>query len=135
MLDREEFIEHRLYTVADNSVWVYGVTKGSFDIGKDITYCVILDFQGLNQMKKYLSELGIDKSLVSIYIDVSLQERLRRSLSREGKMEEIQCLEICRRALDDNENVLPAKDYCNYVVNNEDDFYNTINRILDILEE
>jgi len=134
ILDNGDFVEHRLYNVIGNSTWVYGVTKDSFDISKDITYCVILDFQGLKQMEKYLTELGYEKSLVSIYIDVSLQERLIRSLSREGKMEDMQCLEICRRALDDNEKVLPAKDYCNYVVNNEDNFEATMNRILDIIE-
>lgn len=134
MLDSDDFIEHRLYTVQNGSTWIYGVEKGSFNVSEDITYCVILDFQGLKQMKEYLTELGYEKSLVSIYIDVSLQERLRRSLSREGTISDIQCLEICRRALDDNENVLPAKDYCDYVINNEGDFWNTINRILDIIE-
>jgi guanylate kinase len=134
MLSNGDFIEHRLYNVANGSTWVYGVTKGSFDINSDIPYCVILDFQGLKQMEKYLAEIGQEKSLISIYVDVSLQERLRRSIQREGEMDDLQCLEICRRAIDDNNNVVPAKDYCNYVVNNEGDFWNTINRILDILE-
>lgn len=133
-LDSGDFIEYRLYDVQNGSRWIYGVEKGSFDISKDITYCVILDFQGLKQMEKYLYELGKDESLISIYIDVPLQERLRRSILREGKLDDLKCLEICRRAMDDNEKVLPAKEYCNYVINNEGDFQNAVNRIIDILE-
>lgn len=133
-LDSDDFIEYRLYDVQDGSRWIYGVEKGSFDVNNNTTYCVILDFQGLKQMEKYLYGLGKEDSLISIYIDVPLQERLRRSLHREGGLTDLKCLEICRRALDDNEKVLPAKEYCNYVINNDGDFYNTINRILDILK-
>ena len=133
-LDSGDFLEHRLYNVQNGSKWIYGVEKGSFQIDSNITYCVILDFQGLKQMEKYLYELGKEKSLISIYIDVPLQERLRRSISREGKLDDLKCLEVCRRALDDNENVVPAKDYCDYVVNNEGYLDTTVNRILDILE-
>jgi guanylate kinase len=134
MLHRGDFIEHRLYEVQNGSKWIYGVTKGSFDINKDIIYGVILDYQGLKQMEKYLYEIDKEDSLISIYIDVPLQERLRRSINREGTMDDLKCLEVCRRALDDDINVVPAKDNCDYVVNNEGDFWNTINRILDILE-
>jgi guanylate kinase len=43
--------------------------------------------------------------------------------------------EVVRRFSDDNEKVLPAREYCDYVVNNEGDFNSTINRILDIMRE
>jgi len=134
-LDSGDFIEHRLYKVQNNSTWIYGVEKGSFDVDKDVIYGVILDFQGLKQMEKYLYEIGKEDSLISIYVDVSLQERLRRSINREGTMDDLKCLEVCRRALDDDINVVPAKDYCDFVINNEGDFGNTINRILDIIQE
>lgn len=134
MLNNGDFIENRKYTVANSDVWIYGITKDSFDTESDNFYGVILDFQGLKQMEDYLDNLNLKQNLVSIYVDVPLQERLKRSLNREGEMDDMQCLEICRRSIDDNIKVVPAKDYCDYVINNKGDFESTINRILKILK-
>lgn len=133
-INNHEYIEKREYKVQNGDIWIYGVNKNSFDTNSDITYAVILDFNGLKQMEEYLYSLGEGESLISIYIDVPLQERLKRSLQREGLMSDEQCLEICRRALDDDIHVKIAKDYCNYVINNEGDINNTVDRIIDILE-
>lgn len=133
-INNQEYIEKREYKVQNGDIWIYGVNKNSFDVNSDITYAVILDFNGLNQMEEYLYSLGENDSLISIYIDVPLQERLKRSLQREGNLTDEQSLEICRRAISDDIHVKIAKDYCNYVINNEGDIDNTINRIIDILE-
>lgn len=129
-----EYIEKREYKVQNGDVWIYGVNKNSFDLNSDTTYGVIIDYNGLRQMEEYLYSLGKGEDLISIYIDVPLQERLRRSLQREGQLTDEQCLEICRRALDDDIHVKIAKDYCNYIVNNEGNIENTVDRIVDILE-
>lgn len=133
-INNNEYIEKREYKVQNGDTWIYGVNKNSFDLNSDITYGVIIDYNGLKQMEEYLYSLGKRDDLISIYIDVPLQKRLSRSLQREGKLTDNQCLEICRRALDDDINVKIAKDYCDYVVNNEGNIDNTLNRIVDILE-
>ena len=68
---------------------------------------------------------------MSFYISTSLQERVRRAVNREGKMTDIQVLEVLRRMLDDEKNVVPAKDYCDFVIENETegDFYNGVSLI------
>jgi len=135
MLINNDFIESRSYKVANGDTWIYGITKDSIKITSYHNYIVIVDFQGLQELKKYLCDREYESSLTSIYIDCSYQTRLLRSLQREGKMTDEQVAEVIRRFTDDNENVAPAKEYCDYVVNNEGDFSNTINRILDILED
>lgn len=133
MLINNDFIEFRTYQVASSDIWIYGITKDSIDLKSDNNYIVIVDYSGLWELNKYLYKQGQEKA-VSIYIDGSYQTRLLRSLQREGKMSDEQIEEVIRRFNDDNIKVLPAKDYCDYVVNNEGDFNNTIKRILDILE-
>jgi len=133
MLINDEFIESRTYQVANNDLWIYGITKNSIDFDSNKNYIVIVDFNGLCELNKYLYNKGYDNA-ISIYIDGSYQARLLRSLQREGKMQDEQIEEVLRRFKDDNRQVLPAKDYCNYVISNEGNFENTINRVLDILE-
>lgn len=134
-IDNNEYIEKREYKVQNGDTWIYGVNKNSFDLNSDITYGVIIDYSGLKQMEEYLYSLGKRDDLISIYIDVPLQERLSRSLQREGKLTDEQCLEICRRAISDDSEIIIAKKYTDYVVNNEGYINNTINRILNIMEE
>lgn len=133
-LINNEFIESRSYKVANGDTWIYGITKDSIDLDSNNNYIVIVDFNGLCELNNYLSNEGY-KNTISIYIDGSYQTRLLRSLQREGKMKDVQIEEVLRRFKDDNEKVLIAKDYCDYAINNEGDFFNTINRILDIMEE
>ena len=138
MLNNNEFIEVRKYTVANGETWVYGVSKNSFDINSDITYGCILDFNGYKQMKQYYRDNNKEEEIISVYIDVPLQERLQRSLSREGEMTDEQCLEVCRRSLDDFKNVVIAKRYVDYIINNSSkngNVYNAVNSIVDILNE
>ena len=135
ILKNNDFIESRQYNVANGDTWIYGITKDSIQLNSYHNYIVIIDYQGLLQLEDYLCNRGYTDSLISIYIDCSYQTRLLRSLEREGKMSDEQIEEVIRRFEDDNKKVLPAKDYCNYVINNEGDFSNTINRILDIMED
>lgn len=134
MLKNNKFVEHRIYNVVDGT-WIYGISKDSIDLNSDKTYIVIIDFQGLLQLESYLNANELYNNLVSIYIDCNYQNRLLRSLQREGNMNNNQVSEVVRRFSDDNEKVLPAINYCNYVINNDGNFENTINRILDIIQE
>lgn len=130
MVKNNDFIETRPYKVASGDVWYYGITKDSIQLNSYKNYIVIVDFQGLLQLEKYLKDRGYRNNLTSFYIDCSYQNRLLRSLSREGKMDDEQVKEVIRRFEDDNKKVLPAKDYCNITINNDGEFSNTINNIL-----
>ncbi len=125
MLKNNEFIECREYIVADGSTWIYGITKNQIDIESDKTYICIIDLQGLKQLENYLKDVGKGDKLVSLFIDVKAQIRLMRALQRESDLTDIQVNEICRRNLDDYENVIPGKKYCSAVMenNNKNDMY------------
>jgi guanylate kinase len=134
MKKNNDFIESRKYKVANGDIWIYGITKDSIDLNSNNNYIVIVDYNGLLELEDYLCNRGYTDSLTSIFIDCSFQTRLLRSLQREGKMDDEQVKEVIRRFEDDNKKVLLAKDYCDYVVNNDGIFANTINRVLDIIE-
>jgi guanylate kinase len=130
MLKNNDFIESRQYNVANGDTWIYGITKDSIKFDSPHNYIVILDYQGLLQLEDYLNNRGYINNLTSFYVDCSYQTRLLRSLNREGSMGDEQVKEVVRRFEDDNKKVLPAKQYCDIVVNNDGDFKDTINKIL-----
>jgi guanylate kinase len=120
MLDTNAFVEHRIYETVKGK-WIYGVGKDSFDLNSNDTYIVILDLQGLEQLKKYLHENGKQDSLTSIYIKANGYTRLLRSLQREGQLNDNQCKEICRRYIVDEEDMKEAEEYCDVTLINETD--------------
>ena len=117
MKDSGEFVETRVYkTVSGN--WYYGLPKNGINLEDDNNYITILDFDGLLELEKWLRSIGQVDKLTSIYIDVTEQNRLTRSLNREQNMTKRQVEEVIRRYHDDNANVLPAKSYCDLVFPN-----------------
>lgn len=136
MLNAHDFIEHRTYNVITDKgqdIWVYGISKQSIKLESDYKYVVIVDYQGLKELKHYLKENDCEDSLISFYIDGSYQTRLQRYLSRED-MTDNMVKEAIRRFNDDNKNVLPAREFCDYIINNEGKLENSVARILDIIE-
>ena len=112
-----EFIETRVYkTVKGN--WYYGLPKNGINITDDNNYITILDFDGLLELEKWLRSIGQIDKLTSIYVDVTEQNRLIRSLNREQNMTKKQVEEVIRRYYNDNANVVPAKVYCDLVFPN-----------------
>ena len=73
------------------------------------TLIVILDYRGLKAMREYCLKNNI--KIESYYIQVPLKTRLYRSLKREELEypDDEHYLEICRRAIADNEEVEIAK--------------------------
>lgn len=121
MLSENEFIEHRIYHVANGEDWIYGISKQAIEnayTNGNISV-VIVDFQGLKELKKYLESEGLLDRLTSIYVNASPQTRLIRSLSREGEMTSEQVEEVIRRYNDDKQNVEPAILYCDIAIKNE----------------
>lgn len=132
LLRLNKFVESRVY-FTEFDEWIYGITKEEI-YKNDLDKIVILDYHGLKQLREYCKDYNIE--VISFYIDCNLQDRLKRALSREGKMSDKQCLEICRRMIDDNDKVAPSKYDNNItVLKNEtvEDFYNTIRTISEVL--
>lgn len=135
MLTKGEFLEHRSYRVANGDTWIYGIEKNSINFNDNKIYIVIVDFRGLQQMKNYLKLLDQYK-ITSFYIHTSEGERLKRALTREGKMSEEQKKEVYRRNEDDKIMVEPAKECCDYLLVNEKikDLNDCVNRIMSVID-
>ena len=121
MLSDNQFIEHRIYHVASGEDWIYGISKQVIEdayINGDNSI-VIVDFNGLKELERYLESKGLRDRLTSIYVNATPQTRLIRSLSREGEMTPDQIEEVIRRYNDDKKNVEPAIFYCDIVIKNE----------------
>ena len=117
MKNNDKFIETRVYkTVKGN--WYYGLPKNGINITDDNNYITILDFDGLLELEKWLRSIGQIDKLTSIYVDVTEQNRLIRSLNREQNMTKKQVEEVIRRYYNDESNVVPAKSYCDLVFPN-----------------
>ena len=116
MINNNEFIEHKAYEVATGEEWLYGVHKDEIDKNKDETKIVIVDYNGLKELREYCENNGIE--IISYYIECSPRERLLRSLNREVNANADIVKEMCRRLLDDELNVVPARDIC-IVIKNE----------------
>ena len=130
MKNNDEFIETRVYNTV-NGNWYYGLPKNGIDLEDDNNYITILDFDGLLELETWLRSIGQIDKLTSIYIDVTEQNRLIRSLNREQNMTKKQVEEVIRRYYDDNSNVVTGKAYCSLVFPNNtyEEFDNLIEYI------
>ena len=136
-INNNEFIEQRIYNTV-NGDWYYGVSKNNnVDFNSKKTYGVILDYNGYVEYSKWLKENHrFDCRFENIFLYAPLQERLRRSITREGTMTDKQCLEVCRRMIKDNEEIGIHIDDCNHVLISDDEHkeYN-LKYIKELLEE
>ena len=137
MLNNNEFIENRIYTVINEDgqeeQWIYGITKDSIDLNSNNTYIVIVDYKGREELRNYLKKNNKENSMVTLYLEVDYKTRIMRYLNRDN-MTDNKVLECLRRFQDDNKNVLPAKEDSDYVVSNMGNVDNVVNRILDIIK-
>lgn len=109
-IDLDSLIEYREYKTV-NGIYFYGIEKEEIEnkLKQSDTLIVILDYRGLKAMRKYCLENNMN--IESYYIQVPLKARLYRSLKREEfeYPDDEHYLEICRRAIADNEEVEIAK--------------------------
>ena len=109
-IDLDSLIEYREYKTV-NGIYFYGIEKKEIEnkLKQSNTLIVILDYRGLKAMREYCLKNNI--KIESYYIQVPLKTRLYRSLKREEweYPDEEHYLEICRRAIADNEEVEIAK--------------------------
>lgn len=119
LYNNEELIEIREYNTK-HGMWYYGITKDSIDVDSDDIYIVIVDVQGVVQLRQYLNSLKSDNIKVeSVFINCSGKERMFRSLTREQNLNDEQIAEICRRYLDDQANVGAYKEAFDIILRNE----------------
>ena len=119
LYNNEELIEIREYNTK-HGMWYYGITKDSIDVDSDDIYIVIVDVQGVIQLRQYLNSLKSDNIKVeSVFINCSGKERMFRSLTREQNLNDEQIAEICRRYLDDQANVGAYKEAFDIILRNE----------------
>lgn len=119
LYNNEELIEIREYNTK-HGMWYYGITKDSIDVDSDDIYIVIVDVQGVVQLRQYLNSLKSDNIKVeSVFINCSGKERMFRSLTREQNLNDEQVAEICRRYLDDQANVGAYKEAFDIILRNE----------------
>ena len=133
MLEKNEFIEHRVYNIKADEEWIYGIHNSELEDNND-TKIVIVDYQGLISLHNYCSINNIE--LISYYIECHPRIRLARSLERQSKAGIREIYEMCRRLIDDEKNVTPAKNICK-VLKNEDnkDFVDTVIEISKVGDE
>lgn len=109
-IDLDSLIEYREYKTV-NGTYFYGIEKEEIEnkLKQNDTLIVILDYRGLKAMREYCLKNNI--KIESYYIQVPLKTRLYRSLKREELEypDDEHYLEICRRAIADNEEVEIAK--------------------------
>lgn len=109
-IDLNNLIEYRKYQTI-NGTYFYGIEKEEIEnkLKQSNTLIVILDYRGLKGMREYCLKNNI--KIESYYIQVPLKTRLYRSLKREELEypDDEHYLEICRRAIADNEEVEIAK--------------------------
>ena len=94
-INDNEFIEYRVYHTKMNGIeddWYYGLKKSSIENGKK--YVVVLDIDGLNNLKKEFGD-----RIISFFIDADAQTRRNRCVNRK----DFDVIEWCRRLEDDLE--------------------------------
>ena len=140
-LANDSYIESRMYNT-EQGIWHYATpVNNNIDFNSNKTYVVILDYGGLCRYKKWLEENKQGQyKLYSIYLDVSVVERMKRSIDRqyeELKQDDDKCYEICRRILADKEEVAKFKNKFEHVLKNEtvEDLEKNIEYIKELLED
>ena len=85
LYNNEELIEIREYNT-EHGVWHYGITKDSIDVDSDDIYIVIVDVQGVVQLRQYLYSLESDNIKVeSLFINCNGKERIGEDNKRRRK--------------------------------------------------
>lgn len=136
-----KYIESRSYNTKQG-IWYYATPlNNNIDFNSDKTYVIILDYNGLCNYKRWLEENKQGQyKLYSIYLDVPMVERMKRSIERqyeELKKDDKKCEEICRRLLTDEEEICTYKNEFKYILKNEtlEDLDKCIKYIKELLED
>ena len=128
MYEEGEFIETRSYNVAGGETWYYGMSEKEVTSRLEKGHIImILDLQGLLELKEYYSNGEVD--IHAFYIDVDEDTRIQRYLKRDHITVEM-VKEMMRRLESDSVDFIgvenhaiiinnpPTSDFCAYAIEN-----------------
>lgn len=121
--DKKDFVEKRLYRVANGDTWYYGLSYDEIFKCYDIpgNYAVILDVQGMRKLKRYINRIfGEGIEVITVMLQASYYTRLKRYLNRD-KIDDELIKECCRRMLADSEEVEKYSNEYDVVLKSEDE--------------
>ena len=120
--NKKEFVEKRLYKVANEDIWYYGLSYDEiFKCYNNVgNYAVILDVQGMRTLKEYVNKTFEGSiEVVTIMLQASYYTRLKRYLNRD-KIDDKLVRECCRRLLADSEEIEKYSNEYDIVLRSED---------------
>ena len=128
MYEEGEFIETRSYNVAGGETWYYGMSEKEVSSRLEKGHVImILDLQGLQELKEYYSNGEVD--IHAFYINVDEDTRIQRYLKRDHITVEM-VKEMMRRLESDSVDFIgvenhatiinnpPTSDFCAYATEN-----------------
>lgn len=104
--NKKEFIEKRVYKVANGDTWYYGLSYDEiFKCYNNIgNYAVILDVQGMRTIKEYINRTFKDSiEVITIMLQASYYTRLSRYINRDKVIDDMVKEAIRRINADMNE--------------------------------
>lgn len=116
MYSNGSFVETRSYQVADGNTWFYGMSEAEISDKLSKGHLImILDINGLQELKEYYQDTDI--KIASFFIDVDVNIRVQRYLDRDRMTYEV-LQEAMRRVEADESDFANARDIVDYVVFN-----------------
>lgn len=120
--NKKEFIEKRVYKVANGDTWYYGLSYDEiFKCYNNIgNYAVILDVQGMRTLKEYVNRTFKDSiEVITIMLQASYYTRLSRYLNRDRVTDDM-IKEAIRRINADMNEIEPFANEYDIVLRSED---------------
>ena len=115
MYENGQFIETRSYNVVGNETWYYGMSEKEVTSRLEKGHIImILDLQGLLELKEYYSNGEVD--IHAFYIDVDEDARVQRYLKRDYVTVEM-VKEMMRRLEADKHDFIGVENHAT-VINN-----------------
>ena len=121
--NKKDFIEKRVYKVANGDVWYYGLSYDEiFKCYNNFgNYAVILDVQGMRALKEFINkEFKNDIEVITIMLKASYYTRINRYLNRDRVTDDM-VKEAIRRMNADMHEIEPFINEYDIVLRSEDD--------------
>lgn len=124
-ISSDSFVEFKKRETLDGGFNYYGTGKYQLDAHSSKTYVIVLDLDGLKNLRDYIGGVNI----FSIYVDAKAQLRLERCLSRKDNWTNPEIYELCSSNLMDRDMALYTK-YNSVIINNDqNDLENNIRKL------
>ena len=121
--NEKDFVEKRVYTVANGDTWYYGLSYDEISecYNNFGNYAVILDVQGMRTLKEYINRTLKDSiEVVTIMLQASYHTRLNRYFNRDRVTYDM-VKEAIRRIKADMDEIEPFINEYDIVLRSEDD--------------